>query len=172
MRKSMGYSNKSVLVKLSLMVAAVLGGGALSSCGKTDDPQALISDARQYQARGDNKAAVIQLKNALQNNPDYADARYLLGTIYNKAGDYKSAEKELRKALSLGMSPAKVLPDLGQTLLSLDQFQQVLDETNQLSENGSAEISTLRGNALLALGKVKEAKVSFDLALRDKQDFP
>ncbi len=168
----MGYSNKSVLVKLSLVTVAVLGGGVLSSCGKTEDAQTLISDARQYQERGDNKAAVIQLKNALQNNPNNADARYLLGTIYNKTGDYKSAEKELRKALSLGMSPVKVLPDLGQTLLSLGQFQQVLDDTDQLSHNNSAEIASLRGNALLALGKVKDAKVAFDLALKDKPDFP
>ena len=144
----------------------------MSSCGKTEDAQTLISDARQYQERGDNKAAVIQLKNALQNNPNNADARYLLGTIYNKTGDYKSAEKELRKALSLGMSPVKVLPDLGQTLLSLGLFQQVLDDTDQLSHNNSAEIASLRGNALLALGKVKDAKVAFDLALKDKPDFP
>ncbi len=162
-----------VLVKLSLMVAAIWIGTAMTGCGKkTEDAQTLISDARRYQENGDNKAAIIQLKNALQSNPDNSEARYLLGTLYNKTGDLQSAEKELRKALSLGMSPAKVLPDLGQTLLHLGQFQQVLDETGKLSEDkSSAEISTLRGNASLALGKVKEAKALFELALTDKPDF-
>ena len=157
-----------------MISAALIGGGVggLAGCGKGKDAQTLIADAKQYQQKGDDKAAIIQLKNALQKNPDDAEARYLLGTIYNKTGDSQSAEKELRRALSLGMSPAKVLPDLGQTLLNLGQFQQVLDETKQLSENkNSAEISTLRGSASLALGKVKEAKDLFEQALKEKPDF-
>ncbi len=38
-------------------------------------------------------------------------------------------------------------------------------------EKNSAEISTLRGNSFLALGKAKEAKDLFELALKDKPDF-
>lgn len=155
------------------MISATLIGGGMTACGETKDAQTLISEATDYQQKGDDKAAIIQLKNALQKNPDDPQARYLLGTIYNKTGDSQSAEKELRRALNLGMSPAKVLPDLGQTLLNLGQFQQVLDETKQLSENAnSAEISTLRGSASLALGKVKEAKDLFEQALKEKPDFP
>ena len=158
---------------LMLTISGALIGGGLTGCNKTEDAQTLISDAKNYQQKGDNKAAIIQLKNALQKNPDDSETRYLLGTIYNKTGDSLSAEKELRKALSLGMSPARVLPDLGQTLLNLGRFQQVLDETKQLSEDtNSAEISTLRGNASLALGKIKEAKGLFEQALVNKPDFP
>lgn len=158
---------------LMLIISTVLIGGGMTGCGKAKDAQALISEATQYQQKGDYKAAIIQLKNALQKNPDNSEARYLLGTIYNKTGDLQSAEKELRRALSLGMSSTKVLPDLGQTLLRLGQFQKVLDETAQLSGNkDSAEISTLRGSASLALGKTKEAKGLFEQALEYKPDFP
>ncbi len=153
------------------LVAALIGG--LGGCGQGKDVPTLIADARQHQQKGDNKAAIIQLKNALQKNPDDAEARYLLGTIYNKTGDLQSAEKELRRARSLGMSPAKVLPDLGQTLLNLGQFQQVLEETQQLSsDKNSAEISALRGNASLGLGKVKEARDLFEQALNATPDYP
>ena len=41
----MGYSNKNILVKLSLVTVAVLGAGVLSSCGKAEDAQTLISDS-------------------------------------------------------------------------------------------------------------------------------
>ena len=169
----MNQPSSTLLNKLPLMIAAVLISLIIQGCGKkTEDAQTLIADARTYQGKGDNNAAIIQLKNALQSNPDNSEARYLLGTIYNKTGDFQSAEKELRKALSLGMSPAKVMPDLGQTLLNLGQFQQVLDETGKLAgEKNSAEISTLRGNSFLALGKTKEAKDQFELALKDKPDF-
>src|SRR5687768_10260753 len=157
---------------LMLIVSVALIGGGMTSCAKPEDPQTLISDARRYDEKGDHKAAIIQLKNALQKNPDDPEARYLLGIIYNKTGDSQSAEKELRKALSLGMSAAKVLPDLGRTLLGLGQFQQVLDETKQLSEDkNSVEILTLKGSALLGLGKVEEAQDLFNQALKDKPDF-
>ena len=124
---------------LTLVTSIALIGTGIAGCGKTEDVQKLMSDARQYQQKGDDKSAIIQLKNVLQKNPDDAEARYLLGTIYNKTGDLQSAEKELRRALSLGMSPAKVLPDLGRTLLNLGQYQQVLDETKQLSEDKNTE---------------------------------
>lgn len=160
---------KKVLV---LAVSVALAGGAIQGCGKIENPETLIADARRYEEKGDHKAAIIQLKNALQKRPDDAEARYLLGTIYNKTGDLQSAEKELRKAVSLGMSSDEVLPELGQTLLKLGEFQRVLDETKELSENKkSAEILSLRGNAFLGLGKPQEARDSFEQALKGAPDF-
>lgn len=158
---------------VAFIAGAILFTGGVSGCSKTQNSQALISDARQYQQKGDNNAAIIQLKNVLQKDPDNVEARYLLGTIYYETSDPKSAEKEFRRALSLGMSPDKVLPTLGKTLFILGEFQKVLDETKQISgEKGSAEISSLRGNAYLSIGKSQEASESFKLALKIKADFP
>jgi putative PEP-CTERM system TPR-repeat lipoprotein len=175
-RTFMHYSSKAPAIKTTLMnllILAALASLAMTGCNKQQDAQTLIADARNYQQKGDNKAAIIQLKNSLQQNPNDPEARYLLGTIYNKTGDLQSAEKELRKALSLGMSPAKVWPDLGQAMLGLGQFQQLLDDTQKLSGNdASAEISTLRGNALLSLNKAEDAKKLFEQALGKQPHFP
>jgi putative PEP-CTERM system TPR-repeat lipoprotein len=155
-----------------VMGVALLNGG-LVACSKMQSSEALVSEAKEYLRKGDNKAAVIQLKNALQKNPDDAEARYLLGNIYNDIGDPLSAEKELRKALSLGVNRDKVTLNLGKALLMQGQYQKVLDETSQVAATKSdAELSTLRGNAYLALGKLADAKASFDRALKDKADFP
>jgi putative PEP-CTERM system TPR-repeat lipoprotein len=167
---SIGYKQA---ISVAIISGAILLIGSVTACSKTQTSQALVSEAMQYQQKGDNKAAIIQLKNALQKNPDDAEARYLLGTIYYETGDLKSAENELRRAMSLGMSPGKVLPSLGKTLSLMGEFQKVLDETKQVTgENQSAEISSLRGNAYLALGKGQEAKDSFELALKNTADFP
>ena len=156
-----------------IIFGTILFMGGVTACGKTQTSETLITEAKQYQQKGDNKAAIIQLKNALQKNPDDVEARFLLGTIYNEIADSQSAEKELRKALSLGMSSTKVSPNLGKTLLMQGKFQMVLDEIKQTpGEKESAEISTLRGNSYLALDKGKEAKESFEQALRNKPDFP
>ena len=166
-------SNKQVNRLAMLAAVAVLIGAGTTACSKGENTQALISEARQYQQKGDNKAAIIQLKNALQKNPDDAEARYLLGMIYQETGDPVSAEKELRKALALGMGRDKVLPGLGKALLMQGQYQKVLDETGQTAAKGpaSAEILGLRGDAYLALGKHQDAKPSFERALQAKADF-
>ena len=158
---------------LTLLILVVFVGGSITACGKAKDTQTLISEAIQYQQEGDDKAAIIQLKNALQKSSDNSEARYLLGVLYNKSGDPLSAEKELNKALSLGMAPEKVLPVLGSTLFDLGEFQQLLDKTEQLSTvSNTPEISILRANALLALGKLPEAKDIFEQILSEKPDAP
>lgn len=154
---------------LAPVIAVIL---ILSACGKPMDAQALVAEAKQYQQQGNDKAAIIQLKNALQQSPNDPEIRYLLGTLYNREGDIQSAEKELNKALDLGMDPVKVLPGLSRAWLGMGKFQQVLDETGKLSDKGNfAELLALRGNASLALGKFEEAKVLFEQALQDKPGF-
>lgn len=156
---------------LTLLCAAILLLGGPASCSKTQTAESLIAEARQYQQKGEKKTAIIQLKNALQKAPDNVEARYLLGTIYNQTGDAKSAEKELRKALSLGMDPARVWSELGNALLAQGVFQQVLDETKPI-ESASAAILTLRGNACLALGKKQEAEILFGRAIALQPGYP
>lgn len=160
--------------KISIAIlsgAALLMGGLVSCSSQT--AESLVAEAKQLQQKGDTKTAIIQLKNALQKSPENADVRYLLGTIYNFSGDAKSAEKELRKARELGMSSAKILPELGAALLAQGEFQPILDETQRIPDGEwTPEILSLRGNAYMGLGKGLEAKAAFDQALRGNPDHP
>lgn len=155
-------------LSLSMMI-----GGGLTACGKNENTETFLSEAKKYQQQGDNKAAIIQLKNTLQKTPDNVEARFLLGSIYKETGENLSAEKELRKALSLGMDTGKVFPLLGKTLLAMGKFQEILDEAKKIPESQhTAEILTLRGSANLALAHPQEARELFERALRSKPDFP
>lgn len=158
-------SSTSRQVAACLLLSATVT--VLSGCGKTQTSQSLVADARQYQSKGDTKAAIIQLKNALQKNPDDVDARFLLGTVYLDTGDPLSAQKEFEKAISLGMSRDKVSPLLGKAYVQNGKYQQALDAMPP-SANGrdSADILSVRGAALLALGKNPEGKASFESALK------
>lgn len=153
------------------LTAMTIALAVLAGCGQ-DNAQKLVAEAKQYEQKGEHKAAVIQLKNALQKNPDDREARYLLGTIYLRTGDGASAEKEIRKAVSLGMDAAQVLPDLGKALLMQGQAQKALDETQAVDYKGNADLASLRGMAYLALGKREQARESLELALQAKPDYP
>ena len=71
------------------------------SAGSTDTQY--VAQAQDYIDKGDLNSATIELKNALVENPDNAQARWLLGKLQLEAGDVASAEKELRKAHDLGI---------------------------------------------------------------------
>ena len=155
------------IIRATLLLSTLLiltAGG----CSRSGDPQSLIAKAQEYRQQGNISASNIVLKNLLQKTPDHPEARYLLGVGYLDAGDVKSAEAELRRALKLGIKPEKALPPFGKALLAQGKFKEVLDETdparvaNTLS---SAELLTVRGLSQLALGRPAEAKQSFDQVL-------
>lgn len=160
----MTYSTTRRVAASMLLTAAV---ASMSACSKNETTQSLIEDAQQYQKKGDLKAAVIQLKNALQKNPEDAQARYALGMIYLETGESLSAQKELEKAISLGMNRDKVTPALGQAYLQEGKLQQALDAMPMpTSGQATVPLLTTRGTALLGLSRQSEAKAAFDLALK------
>ncbi|WP_317205149.1 XrtA/PEP-CTERM system TPR-repeat protein PrsT [Janthinobacterium sp.] len=160
----------STTLARGLLCATVLLG-ALSGCHRTPDGDGLLAEARQYRERGELKAAVIQLKNVLQQAPGDAAARLLLGQIYIEAGDPLSAEKELRKAQSLGLPPAQLLPSLGRAMLMLGQNDKLLAEfALDPSKPAQLDLMALRANAYLASGAAGQARELFEQMLSAQAD--
>ena len=77
--------------------SALLATLVLVGCGG-ENPETMVSSAKEFLAKHDHKAAAIQLKNALQQNPQLAEARFLLAKALLEGGDPTGAEVELRKA--------------------------------------------------------------------------
>ncbi|WP_296951471.1 XrtA/PEP-CTERM system TPR-repeat protein PrsT [uncultured Massilia sp.] len=151
------------------LTAAVLSGAflvaGLSACGRTQTTESLLAEARQYQQKGDLKAAVIQLKNAVEKSPENGEARLELGNLQLAMGDLPAAEKELRKARSLGIGADRVLPQLGRAMAQQGEFKELLEQVTPDVAAKSAPLLALRGDALLATGKPDEAKQAYDQAL-------
>ena len=81
----------------------------LVACGQPS-PEKLLASAKEYLAKGDRDAAVIELKGLLQQAPANGEARQLLGEALFEADDFPSAEKELLRALELKQPHEKVVP--------------------------------------------------------------
>lgn len=107
---------------MSVLATALI----LSACG--DSPDAMVESAKRYLSSNDVNAASIQLKNALQEKSDLAEARYLLGRVNLLQGDIPGALKELRRAAELGYPAATLAPVMAQALVRSGEFDQVLKD--------------------------------------------
>ena len=71
---------------LSSAISVALLSAFLGGCSG-DNPESLIASSKEFLAINDSKAAVIQLKNALQKDPNLGEARFLLGKALFESGD-------------------------------------------------------------------------------------
>jgi len=159
-------SRNAKLKRSALLVSAlVLLGTGLSACNRDKSSATLLAEAKQYQQKGDRKAALIQLKNAVAQSPEDGEARIALGALQLELGDIPSADKEIRKAASLGISAERTMPLLARTLQAQGKFKELLDQITPDKARNSAPLLALRGDALLATGDSAQAKASYEQAL-------
>lgn len=152
---------------LALIVLAVL-----AACSQRSE-QELLASAQKRMEQKDVGGAVIELKNLLQQNPDNATGRHLLGKALLDAGDLAGAEIELRRAWELGAPRDVLAPLLAQTLLLSGQSRKLISEFADQSLADPAAMSTLQQQlamAYLAQGNVTEAKAAAVRALQLKPD--
>lgn len=145
---------------IALLVLAL--SAPLAGC----DPTAKLTEhehvqrAKDLEDKGDLRGSVIELKNAIQKNPDSAEARLLLGQVYLKAGFGAEAEKELQQAARLGVGQSTIQPLLGEALLLMGEYARVLEEIQPDTQGPKERLSRvlqLRAEALLNQRKLKDA---------------
>lgn len=149
-----------------LLVFLFLGAGLLSACD-SQDSTALVNEARTLVASGDHKAAIIQLKNALAQDEDNAEARFELGTLYFEQLEFANAEKEFRRARQAGYAENATNAMIARTLLGQRDFQRVLDEVpaSTGSDADAATLHALRATAELGLSRKDNARKTLQRAL-------
>lgn len=148
---------------LTALVASVL----LTACSN-QSPEQQLQSAKEYLQKSDAKSALIQLKSALQKNPDLGEARFLLGKLLLEDGDAKGAEIEFRKALAAKYSEPIVVPELASTLLLMGQAQQVVAQfgsTRLNQPSADASLQTSLAIAQNSLGKAQAAEAALATAL-------
>ncbi|MCW2313575.1 XrtA/PEP-CTERM system TPR-repeat protein PrsT [Rhodoferax antarcticus] len=153
-------------------LSALLVSLLLVAC--SEKPEAMLSSAKDYLTKNDNKAAVIQIKNALQKNPDMPEARFMLGKTLLDSGDAAGAETELRKALALNYPQDPIVPLLANAMLAQGQAKKLTDEfgkTTLTDKPAQGAFLTSLATAYAAQGQAKPAQASLDAALAATPDY-
>lgn len=125
-----------------------------------------LKEAEQYLDKGEYKAAMIQLKNQLKQNPKDPQARYLLGKINFETGNIEGAEKEFHKAYKLDKTNENYQLEYAKVLLFKKQYQTVkniLAAPFSDNNNESERLMTI-GYAFLDEQNIADAKDYFSQA--------
>lgn len=163
-------SHSTPVLPKRVLLALILGTSLLAGCGQ-EDSTALLAEARKLIAAGDYKAATIQLKNAVAEDENNAEARFELGKLYLDQLDLASAEKEFRRARQAGFDERAVNPMIARALLGQREFQRVLDEL-PASETDDATLLALRASAELGLERKEEARKTLQDAVQAAPENP
>lgn len=138
----------------------------ITACGYFVSPQTRVERAEAQIAKGNYRGALIELKNALQSQPDSAKARLLLAEVALWLGDASSAETELGRVPS-GTDPVRQADLRARIDLALGRSQPLLD---RLATDGTqiepARLALYRGQALQGLNRAVEAEQQFRAATK------
>ncbi len=131
-----------------------------------------FTDAQQSSQQGETRAAIIHLKNLLQQTPDHSEGRSLLGKLLLQEKQFAAAEKELSKALELSGDPQLLVPMLVRSQLRQGKLEQALDTlSGQWDENWNpAERWLLLGNIYYGQRQLSEAEQAFYQVLQLSED--
>src|SRR5579872_7215139 len=137
------------------LLAAVLGCALLVGCNDKSAEE-YIRDARKHHDDRQISAAIIDLKNALQQEPKNLTARLLLAQYYLDVPDALGAEAEALHARQDGAESQSTAPVLAQAELLLGKPDSALkeaDPANGTTPEQKATLLGLRGQALMLLGR-------------------
>lgn len=152
--------------RLNSWVLVLLAATLTAACGPRT-PEELFSAAENALAAGEVRTAEIHLRNLLQQSPDHAAARALLGELLI-ALDPAGAEHNIRRAIDLGGDAMALELPLLRALNMQGKFDAVLSQIAvgpQLSGRDRVEQLTLAGVAHRALNATVDAEASFRAAL-------
>lgn len=140
---------------LSLPLLLLLG-----ACDGVSAPEHL-SSAQGYFDQGDYQTAVVELKNALQKDPELGGARLLLARAYQTQGQYADALREFERAQNLQVTDPHLEPGLLNAKLRLGRFQEVIGE---LAERDalSVDLTLILADAYLAAEDLDSAAALYE----------
>src|SRR6185437_13087136 len=102
-----------------------------------------LSSAQAALKKGDLKSAQIDLRNAVRNDPQNAEAHYWLGQVAFQLGDPVAAEREAQAARDRGFDPHRAVQLLAQALLTQNKFDDVLQRLKPEGKDATQHVVEL-----------------------------
>jgi len=147
-------------IKQAIIVTSICLMGIVA-CGDKNTSSEYIASAKQLAASNQDKAAILELKNAVRLEPNNAEVRALLGSAYLKTGDVLFAESEFDKALAKGLAPREIIHNLSRVYLLLGKEEELkaLLNVNGLNEQEQVVVNTYIGLMYIQKNDLENAEL-------------
>ena len=154
---------------LPLLVSGAIGMLAATAHAQSNSKTArFYEDALVRYEKKDIEGAIIQLKNALQIDPNLLPVQLLLGKALMQNGEVAAAEVAYTEALRLGVNRAEIVIPLGQAYLAQGKHRLVLEQPSfnpvGLPPDVQLRVHLLRASTYGDLGDARNALRSIDEA--------
>ncbi|MCP3868435.1 MAG: PEP-CTERM system TPR-repeat protein PrsT [Gammaproteobacteria bacterium] len=155
------------VVLYTLMVAVVYGIDDQQYAGETGAVGQYYENALMRFGQEDYRGAVVQLKNALQQNSRHLPSRILLGRVYLETGSPRLAEMEFALALEMGADRVLIDIPLAETYTRLGRYRDLVAEIDPARHLAldAAQLKVVIGRAYLELKQYDLAKKSLEEAV-------
>jgi cellulose synthase operon protein C len=131
-----------------------------------------VERAEQYLTQGNQRGAIIELKNVVEDEPDNGRARSLLAQALFQLGDVEAAQAELNRASELGArspSDSQLHADLLLAQRKYKELEQWLTSDQQLEDESR---SLLLARAKLGQGDLEAGQQILQTALKKNPSSP
>jgi putative PEP-CTERM system TPR-repeat lipoprotein len=152
-----------------LMMISIL----LSGCGLAMSDEDRLNRAEGALEQGDFRAAIIDTKDVLRNDPENVRGRLLLGRASLQIGDAAAAEKELRRAIELGTPASEIIVEVATSLVQQGKYQELIDEfvvDPSMQSDVTIRLTQLRADAYLGLNDAPAARELYTTVLASEPD--
>ncbi|MGR8949966.1 MAG: XrtA/PEP-CTERM system TPR-repeat protein PrsT [Gammaproteobacteria bacterium] len=162
------YSAAGLWLRSGCLV--LVTAAALVACSSGGTVEGFLAEATAYEEAGDFAAAALELKNAIQLDPDNQQARSKLGYLHLKLGDFAAAKKELERAKRLGNTEPRLNQSIVKALIMLGEHDQAATELALNGDFQQFEWRNLQASLDLRVGRYEDARDTFAALLKEQPD--
>jgi putative PEP-CTERM system TPR-repeat lipoprotein len=155
-------SGRRAPAAFALAFAALLG---LAGCDRFTSVETRLGRAAESLEAGEYQAALVDVRKALQSEPDNVEAMLLHVDVLAASGDVESARAQLDRALAAGAPPSAVEPRRIEVLIAagdLPGASAALESSHTLAPAAAA---SFEGQLLLRRQQPAEAEAAFSRAI-------
>lgn len=150
--RSFDSHSSGLFRKLTIALAIT---SVVCACGR--DP---LTSGAELLKKGDLSGAVIEFKNAVQDNPQSVNARLALANALERTADSVGAEQQLRKVVENGGDTEKIIPRIALLMLDRGEHTKIVSEFSKrtlITAPSNSDLKAILSMAETALGHTKQA---------------
>src|SRR5262245_58379609 len=152
-----------------MMCLTVFAAVSSTSCAKNPEvaKRKYLESGDSYFAAKKYQEAIVQYRNAIQQDPRFGEARYKLAEAYVRVNDPAGAYREYIRAADLMPDNVESQLKAGQMLLLARKFEDAKDRVDRILTNdpNNVQAQTLRGSALAGLKDLDSAIAQIEEAI-------